>query len=359
VSDASIGPITAAIRQAARGDRIRLKPGRYAETILVDRAVTLFAEAPGHTIIRPPKGQSGLVVSADATLSGISVDARGSLVPAVEVVGGSPALECLELSNAGCGVLVRDAAASPRLHGCRIVDCQIGVKVEAAGQALLKDCRFENTGLFPIFLVGRSRARVESSKFLRSQRACVSLSEGSEAEFIGCEWMDGPTDEAAEVKVQLLVVDGAIARLSGGCLIGGGKGIGIVVNGGRLEMADSELAENALAGLVVGLAGQADLVRCQVVRNGDDGVVVMEGGTLRAVSCALLGNTGAGLRIIGPTAAEILACRIAENMLGAALEGGGRGRFDRCDLSGNLEGPFDVEDGCTLECFGVRTESDP
>jgi hypothetical protein len=79
MSDGLRGVISEAIEQASAGDQIRLEPGVYNEGIVADRAVTIFADVPGETVIVPPGDERGLYITADATIASAST-ARGAKI---------------------------------------------------------------------------------------------------------------------------------------------------------------------------------------------------------------------------------------------------------------------------------------
>lgn len=358
MSDVRPGEISAAIQRLDPGKHIRLLPGIYTETIVVDRPVTIFADTPGETIIRPPDRACGLRVSADATIIGLAFDGQGFNNTAVEVVGGTPKLEDLWISGAGIGMLVSGVEATPLASRCRFLDCRIGVKVTDSATASFTDCEVADSRLYPLWICRGSMARVHNTRFAGTRWGGVIVQDdNSQAEFQTCEWFDNikADEKKRRFHAQLMVLDGGIATLSERCRIANGSAIGIMVSGGKIMLTDCAVEENAWTGLQVSQSGEAELLRCQVGTNGEYGVNVSEGGSVLASNVKIVGNGLFGLAISGPASVEISQSRFSGNLYGASLRQGGRGRFQDCDLRGNRNGPFASEDGCPLECIRVQT----
>ena len=356
MSDVRPGEISAAIQRLEPGKHIRLLPGIYTETIVVDRPVTIFAGTPGETIIRPPDQACGLLVSADATIIGLAFEGQG-FNTAVEVVWGSPKLEDLCISGAGLGMLVSGVEATPLASRCRFLDCRIGVKVTDAATASFADCEVADSRDFPLMIDRGSMARVHNTRFAGNQRGGVVVLDNCQAEFQTCEWFDNNKAGEKErwIHAQLTVYDGGIATLSERCRIANGSAIGIMVSGGKIKLTDCAVENNACAGLEITGLGEAELLRCYVGTNEQSGIVVSEGGSVLASNATIVGNGLFGLAISGPASTEISQSRFSGNLYGAGLRQGGRGRFQDCDLRGNRNGPFLSEDGCPLECIRVQT----
>ena len=350
------GAITEAIEQASPGDQIRLQPGVYTETIVADRAVTIFADVPGETVIVPPGDACGLSITADVTVIGLSFDCQGRRNTAIEIAGGAPSLSSLHIQRAGTGILAKNNA-TPMVSHCLFSECSNGIQVSEGAQAELADCRVEDTALYPLLVGKRSSAQVLRTRFSGTRMGGVVVMEGSHAGFRGCEWLGSPTADEKQrpFHAQLMVLATGEATLSESCRIADGTAVGILISGGVLNMTDSFVERNAWAGIEVTQQGRAGLIRCQVSGNQGAGLIVRDGSTAQAGEVKVVRNTAAGVGILGPSYAEIKGSLILGNFCGAVLRDGARGRFEDCDMRGNAQGSFSVSPDSRQESVRVQT----
>ncbi|PZG03386.1 hypothetical protein C1J01_46030, partial [Nonomuraea aridisoli] len=96
----SVGPkgrgvhrrIADAVRAAAPGDRVLVAPGRYAESVVLPRGVTLAAEhGAGSVLLSAPPGSGPAltVEGADCVVHGLVVEAAAPAEPAMSVAPGA------------------------------------------------------------------------------------------------------------------------------------------------------------------------------------------------------------------------------------------------------------------------------
>ena len=107
-----------AVAAAAEGDTVLVKPGQYAEALVIDKGITIQGDGPREEVIvsfptgmgtneEDPDGspfyRTLKVVDADATISGLTVAGAvpesGEFAVNILVVGGAPLLEDLDILN--------------------------------------------------------------------------------------------------------------------------------------------------------------------------------------------------------------------------------------------------------------------
>jgi hypothetical protein len=335
----SPGDVSAAIARAKPGDRIKLLPGVYPETLVADRAITIVSEIPGEAIFSPPGEACGVHLSADATLIGLTVEGDGVKRNGVEVTAGDPLLRDFKCVGTTAALMV-ESGARLRLETSHISRNGFGAMIKSGGEIFGTGCVFEDNRLFTVLVERQARALFEDSQFLSTHLGGLVLNEQGYGEFARCVWRNSPTAqrENRPFHAQLMLLPGAVARLSQDCRVMSGGGAGVHSNQGQLFLYDAEIGENTDAGVQLDQRSVADIQRCRIVRNGGAGVIVKEDSRLNALLLDASENGAGGLVLLGPAAAEVNQGRLANNLVGAVVTQGARLKIADCDVSGNRDG---------------------
>jgi hypothetical protein len=335
----SPGDVSAAIARAKPGARIKLLPGVYPETLVVDRAVTIVSETPGAAVFSPPGEACAIHISADATLIGLAVECDGTKRNGVEVTAGAPVLRDFKCSGVTAGLIVENGARL-RLETSHISRCGFGAKINSGGEIVGVGCVFDNASLFSALVERKARALFEETQFLSTHLGGLVLNEQAYGEFKACEWRNSPTAprESRPFHAQLMLLAGAVARLTENCRLTSGGGAGVHSTQGQLFLSDAEITENADAGVQLDQGSVADIQRCRSQRNGGAGVIAKEGSRLSAFLLDASDNAAAGLALLGPAWAEVNQGRLANNLVGAVVTQGAQLKIADCDVSGNRDG---------------------
>src|SRR5207244_3535904 len=110
------------------GNTIRVRPGRYAESLVLDRKVAIVGEGPRDAVIIESASADCVVMKAEeAVLRGLTLrcvaGARGAKYYAVDVPQGRLLLEDCDISSDALScVAVHGAAASAVVRKCCIHD---------------------------------------------------------------------------------------------------------------------------------------------------------------------------------------------------------------------------------------------
>src|SRR5919108_737188 len=285
--DGHFARIGAAIEAAPPGARIVVRPGVYAESLVIEKPLAIVADL---TPWPPSLKGRGDASRGRAPHGGSGCAVAGPMFePAGQVVVETVAANCLRML-AGRAV-VRGLVLRGRVGlGPRNL---FAVDVRA-GELVLEDCDVTSDSL-----------------------ACVAIS-----------------GRAA---------DPVLRR----CRIHDTPGSGIFVHeGGRGTVEDCVISGHALAGVEIGRAGNPVLRRCRIHDGKQAGIYVSLGGTGTVEECAVFANAGSGVEIGWQGNPALRRCRITQNgRHGIRIYAGGAGAVEDCDLSGNALGPWDIEDG--------------
>ncbi|MCC7422332.1 MAG: right-handed parallel beta-helix repeat-containing protein [Planctomycetaceae bacterium] len=244
---AEFSTLREAFEQAADGDRIVVRPGRYAENVTIDRRVTLVGDGPRASIV---VGQ-GFGCAVWIGISGVQV--RG-----VTIVGAS-----------------LDGAGSPPTSAV----------VSTAADVTLADCEIRDAPLSGVLAHGPKAGLVlEDSQIRNCGEAGLFIAEGAGAIVRRCRIVgNGGPAVVVNAQARVALVDCQIRRgLSHGICVGAA---------GHLQASGCDVSAHAGNGIVVEAGGSLAANNCSFCRNGEHGVCVNAGAVAAdVVDCTFSGN---------------------------------------------------------------------
>ncbi len=297
-----------AVAAAATGDVVSIQPGTYAESVVLDRDVTLSAAgAPGRVWIEGRAGPAVVLVADAATVSGIAVRHADAEAPAVEVRAGRLRLD-------ECTVDAESAAA---------------LYVRGGAQVVARGCAFSNgAGAGAVFVDGAG-GDLEGCTFRRIRTAAVVLRTGADPRIVDCTITDVEGNgllAAAQARGQVrncqilragspaVVIEGGSSTEVRGTTIAHAAGAGVLVASGSTPLLEDCSVEDAGA-QGIALVGQAAPVvrRVRVVRPGAYGLHVLDRSAGTFADCVVADAAAAGAWVAGgaTTAFEALAVTAA------------------------------------------------
>ena len=290
VSHPARGPrasLAAAIARAAPGSRVRIAPGTYFESIVLDKPLELIGDGPvGSVIIQSVTGDCLLINTDEALVRNLTLrtvaDTSGSKFFAVNIVSGHAVLENCDIS---CGALaavgIHGASANPTLRRCAIHDSK------AAG----------------VFIYDQARATIEDCEIFGNATAGIAISKGADPILKGCRLHGGQSSG-------VFVYDGGKGRIEN-CDIRGHTFAQIEIKaGGDPTVRASKIRDGKAGGVFVYAKGRGTLEDCDIVGNALAGIEIKEGGTPTVRHCRINANGGAAVDV----------------------HDGGSGSIEHCDL---------------------------
>jgi SpoVK/Ycf46/Vps4 family AAA+-type ATPase len=387
--------ITDAIAAARDGDVISVRPGVYAESIVLDREVTLSGSgSPGEVRVEAA-GDPVLRVSVEhAAVSGIEFRHRDGEV-AVDLRGGELGIEecvidaasdvalvarggtglrargCEIHNSGGAGLLVFDGARA-ELHGCGLTSiASTAVVSRTGGLPKLVDCRVaEAKGA--VLAADHGAGALERCRIERINGTAIVVEEQSELVVTG-------TDVSDVDGVALLAAGGSRPVLRD-CRISGTTAQAIVVVQNAAVELERLIVDEAKGHAVQVLdSSTADLSECVITGAGHDAVLAGENATIRLAGCEITGGAGSGVVAEGQAGVTVSDTRVAgtagpgltargqarlaidggeisECATGAAWHDQARGEITGCTVRDNLrdgvavftEEPVEIRD-CRIE----------
>jgi len=233
-----------AIRAAAPGDRVVIKPGKYRDTLHIDKAIEVIGDGPVEEVVIAPRDARCVEIETDdpVLIRGLMLRCRPaearSECYAVDVGQGRPVFEhCLIRSRSLDAVAVHDQA-SP----------------------IFRRCTLFGSGGSGVFVFDGGHATFDSCLIGQNQGAGVTIGEGGQATLHRCEIRENQ---------------------------GGGA---YVYNDGQGMFEQCQIYANARAGVAVGAGGHCGLAHCRVHDNHGEGVWLHERASASVAHCDLRGN---------------------------------------------------------------------
>jgi parallel beta-helix repeat protein len=136
-----------ALKVALPGSQLRVRPGRYTESIVLDRRVEIAGDGPREAIVLESVAGDCLVMrTEEATVRGMTLrcvaGTRGARFYAVDVTRGQLLLEDCDIASDSLScVAVHGAAASATVRNCRIHDGkECGIWFYDGASGLMEGC---------------------------------------------------------------------------------------------------------------------------------------------------------------------------------------------------------------------------
>ena len=289
----TVTTITEAVAMAQDGDTILVRPGTYAEAVIIEQDVTLMGDGPAEEIVveapedgstaptgdllgaRPDASYALLLQDVDSTVSGITFRGEPSRVHAK---GGSPVLQELIFEGVGQSYTGRSY-----VNG--------GALVSGGTNATIRDCLFEG---------GNGVISYDASEPLVTDNV---LTEGAN---IGGHYGDG-------------------AVIRGNQIIGGlSDGIGITQP--TTAVIEGNTISDTPTGIAVGTGGSSyvgvdPIVRANSVSGARTGITVGSGAAPTIEGNTLVANSDTGISLSRAGAATVTGNDLTDNDVGIAVFG--------------------------------------
>ncbi|MEV2246504.1 right-handed parallel beta-helix repeat-containing protein [Streptomyces sp. NPDC049970] len=333
----SVGPgtqdryrtIGEALAAARTGALISVRPGTYAENLVIHTRVTLTAaEGRGTVEIRPRTG-SVVALRADAVmLSELTLRGGDAELPAVDVRRGQAAFDGCEIVGAAWTAMLAGGTGSLALRDCRVSNPQgAGIVVTSNAPTTVESCTLEHLGTSGLVLAEQGEARIRDCT-VRGARGNGLLANGEtrgSVEDCDISSTDKPSI-ALEENCAVSVVRTVVHDTSTGVHLS---------STGRTTLEDVRVT--GASGNGITLAGGTDPVlrRCRVSRTRGHGVLVTDRSRGTFEDCWVDGAQGAALRVAGAASPALTGLTVRDcDGAGLLLEEDSAAELDRFEVIG-------------------------
>ncbi|MFJ9572725.1 right-handed parallel beta-helix repeat-containing protein [Streptomyces bacillaris] len=332
----SVGPgdrfstIGEALAVARTGALISVRPGTYAENLVIHTRVTLTAaEGRGTVEIRPRSG-SVVALRADAVMiSELTLRGGDAELPAVDVRRGQAAFDGCEIVGAAWTAMLAGGTGSLALRNCRVSNPQgAGIVVTSTTPTTVESCTLEHLGTSGIVLAEQGEARVRDCT-VRGARGNGLLANGETrgtVEDCDISSTDKPSI-ALEENSAVSVVRTVVHDTSTGVHLS---------TGGRTTLEDVRITGSSGNGVVLTAGTDPVLRRCRVSRARGNGLFVTDRARGTFEDCWVDGAQGAALRVAGASSPALTGLTVRDcEGTGLLLEEDAAPELDRLEVIGS------------------------
>lgn len=335
-----------AIRSVPPNTVIRVRPGLYNETLVIDRPVEIAGDGPAESIVIETTGCESLIVDAErATLRGLTLQSRAGIHQrkhhAVVIRRGEILLEECDIActSLAC-VSVQGAAATPTLRNCHIHDGKTGGILFGEGSGgRVEACElFANFGP-GIHITGGAGPTLSDCRIHDGREAGLQIDARGAGRIDYCHLYDneGPG----------IHIGAEAAPAIHHCTIYANRQAGIAVRGQcQATLTDCDIHTNVLSGVTVAQGANPLLQRCHVHDGLSNGIWVSEHGQGSIEDCEIVGNAFAGIKVSQGGNPVIRRTTLHDGKRNAVtIQDRGRATMVDCDIFANAQTGVVVEPG--------------
>ncbi|MCL1894587.1 MAG: protein kinase [Holophagaceae bacterium] len=320
-----------ALRQAASGAQIRVQPGVYKESIVLDKDVTIVGDGDPSKVVIESNGPPAVrVKSGHPILKDITLKATEEQIDSlVDVVEGQITLKkCLLVTLGNCAANV-EFGAEITMHDCVITGhgqdlmsvlgkahlhgghfsgaTKAAISIQKNGEGILQYVQMGPGDGVGILLDDQATATLENVVIKEFDDGGVELNSSSvlrakESQFLNSKFAG------------LIQKDNSKSNLEN-CKFSEHEGSGLhVAKGAEAALKDCKFEENIGHGVSAIDGGKITLESCEISGNQQTGIVVHQKGKLQLNQCRIIDGQEGGLHCYATAEANLEACEIKDNV---------------------------------------------
>jgi Right handed beta helix region len=350
--------LSEALKAAAPGARLLVRPGLYREGLVLDRPVEIIGVGTPREIIIANANASCVLMQTDEakvrglTLreeAGISNGSQGFF--AVDIPQGRLTLEdCDITSNSLSCIGIHNDLTDPVIRRCRIhTGADSGVYVFDAARGTVEDCDIDNNTNVGVAITGRATLIVKRCAIHGGRDAGVVAWKGGSGSVEECEIY-------GNAKAGVGISEGGNLSVSS-CRIYDGENSGVFVhNYGQGALNDCDIYNHAEPEVAITLGGNLIMRGCIIHEGRRSGVFISDGGRVVIERCDVDGNADAGIDVDAGGGAAVRQSRVIRNgRVAIRVKEGSAVVVEGCDLTENLIAAWETEDGALVESRGNKS----
>jgi F-box protein 11 len=343
-----------AIRQAKAGSRIRVGPGTYHESLLLDREVEIIGDGlPGQVAVESSQAECVLMMTARAAVRKLVLRGRAGqehkLYHTVKITEGKLTLEDCDITcdSLAC-VAIHGSGTDPVLRRCQIYGgAQSGVLIQGNGRGLLEDCDIYGNAEHNVKVTDGAQPVLRGCKIHDGNQAGVAFQSFSRGRIENCSIYDNAHSN--------VIIQDESAAVLRHCTLQGGKQSGVyLLRKSQGTLDDCDVSGSLLPGVVAQDGSSPLLHKCRIHDCKDAGVYLLKGATGTVEDCDILANKY-GVALSDAANPVIQQCRIQRNLVyGIYAFTRGTATVRNCDLTGNLSMAAHIDAAATVSRVNNR-----
>lgn len=343
--------IREALKNAATGARLFVRPGLYNENIVIDKNVEIRGEGSVEDIIVESANSSCILMETEtASVRGLTLRGRGAKSGkaffAVDIPRGELTIENCDISS--------DSLSCVAIHS-------------SWANPLIKNCLIHNGADSGIYIFDNARGQIEECDIYHNTNANVAITSGANPSIKNCRifegsnggivvWQNGAAGEIENCEIfghrlaNVGISDSANPTFRS-CKIFGGRDSGVFVHrSGYGTFEDSAIHDHQKAEVVIIEKSNSSLRRCAIYNGTNSGVFIDKEARASIESCNIYDNSDAGVSVHGESVATVRRCNIHRNgKVAIKVKGSSAANVESCDLRGNRIATWETEHGVVVE----------
>ncbi|CAM5388381.1 right-handed parallel beta-helix repeat-containing protein [Streptomyces pilosus] len=318
-----------ALAQARTGAVIRVRPGRYAENLVIRHRVTIVGDGEPGTVELCPRDGTAVTLMADAVmLSSLTLRGRDKEAAVVDVPAGQAALDGCTVTGAGWTALLVRGKGSLAARGCRIGNPGgAGLVDSSESESVVEDCVFENFGTSAV-VIGETAGPLVRDCRIRGARANGVLASGEARGTVeGCD-ISG-TDKPA------IALEGHSSTRVLRCVVHH-TSVGLLVTSmSRPEIEETSFDSIAQSGIVISGGADPVLRGCVTRRTKTSGLLVLDRSRGTLEGCSFHGSAEGAVRVVegsAPLLRDTVVSDCADTAGAVQLWDGSTAEFERLEV---------------------------
>jgi F-box protein 11 len=323
--------ISAALRKATPGTKIRVRAGIYQESLVLDKPVAIEpADREGGVVVEGISGPALTNGASAASVRGFTFRLRADAKAAfcIEIPTGRLVLDGCDITGgATAAVGVSGDGTNPYLTRCRIEKTPTdGVLAAQKASPTFDQCTFINNGGAGARVTAEARPIFQGCLFQKNKADGVVASGCGPALFTQCDFIENAASGA-------LIEAKATPTFKTCTFRSNGTHGAVSANNGSPTLEDCTMQGNT-TGLQVQGGSSATARGCKFWDQRNNGVFMVEKSHVILEGCEAWGSGWHGIVITGGADAALKKCTSRDNN-GSALQihGGARGDLTDCDLA--------------------------
>jgi len=350
-SDADFSSISDAIKHVPEKTRIRVRPGTYIESIVLDKHVEIVGDGPREQIVLLSSNDASCIrVATDsaAVVRGMTIRGRAKDHCAIDIPRGHFHLsDCIVTceTQQPC-IEIHNSTAQPLIEKCIIRDGG-GIFVYNNGKGRFEECDISNNEMFGVAVTRGGDPLMSHCKMHDGQGGGILVYNNGKGRFEECD-ISNNKFSGVEVKT------GGDPLMSH-CKMHDGQYSGIIVHdNGKGRFEECDISNNELAGVRVKTGGDPLMSHCKMHDEQDSGIYVYDNGKGRFEECDISNNKRAGVVVSEGGDPLMSHCKMHDGQyFGIFVDDQGKGEFKNCETFANKDGGLYIKKGA----YPVRRSS--
>lgn len=329
--------VTSALRDAIGGDLIRVAPGHYRETIVLDKPVEIIGEGnPGDVTVEMKEANVLIASATFGRVRNLTIHQGGGDFYAVYIKAGSVELEACEVTSAGISCIGVEGDADAFVRKCKVHGShQGGIVFFDKARGVVEACDIYGNGVLGIQTVGCMEVTVRGNRIYKNGTGVLFANSSGvlmeDNEVFGSRLSGIEIKEKANPTIRLNRIydneGGGILIRSASCgvireneIFGNYFSAIEVGEKSKPTIKGNQIHNGKTSGIFVHTDSEAMIENNIIRKNHSHGIMVQEGGRVEARNNVIEQNSFYGIRIIAKSG----------------------GTFEKNQLSGNKKGSKEI-----------------